>query len=62
MAEQVKQDNSDIAFKNAVIEKLGALQSDTQRLKDAYGKRAKESKKSSVSIKGLKGLQGLQSF
>jgi hypothetical protein len=54
--------NEDIAFKNSVIEKLSALQSDTERLKDAYGKRAKQAKKSSTSIKGLQGLKGLQTI
>lgn len=52
--------NEDIAFKNSVIEKLSALQSDTERLKDAYGRRAKQTKRSSSSsIKGLQGLKGL---
>jgi hypothetical protein len=63
MAEEVKKDNSEIAFKNSVIEKLSALQSDTERLKDAYGKRAKQAKRSSsTSIKGLQGLKGLQTI
>ena len=57
-----KNPNEDIAFKNSVIEKLSALQSDTERLKDAYGKRAKQAKKSSTSIKGLQGLKGLQTI
>lgn len=57
-----KNPNEDIAFKNSVIEKLSALHSDTERLKDAYGKRAKQAKKSSTSIKGLKGLKGLQTI
>ena len=57
-----KNPNEDIAFKNSVIEKLSALQSDTERLKDAYGKRAKQAKRSSISVKGLQGLKGLQTI
>jgi hypothetical protein len=55
------EDKDYMAFKNSVIEKLSALQSDTERLKDAYGKKAK-AKRSVSEVSGLKGLQGLQTL
>lgn len=54
MAEKNKKltdkEKNDIAFRNAVVDKLASLEKRT----------AKKVKKKRITIKGLKGLQGLQ--
>jgi hypothetical protein len=50
--ELTDKEKNDIAFRNAVVDKLTSLEKRTR----------KKVKKKRINIKGLKGLQGLQGF